>query len=111
MCRTGRAVRCILERGEDMLITGARHPVLGRYQVPAPYREGTRYQGLREGTRYQEFTGTIPGTSALLGGYQVPGSYWEGTRYQGLTGKYQVPGLYWGGTRALLGRYQVPGLY
>ncbi|XP_056445090.1 aldehyde oxidase 6 isoform X1 [Gadus chalcogrammus] len=31
--KTGRAVRCILERGEDMLITGARHPVLGRYQV------------------------------------------------------------------------------
>uniref|UniRef100_A0A8C5B2B2 Aldehyde oxidase 6 n=1 Tax=Gadus morhua TaxID=8049 RepID=A0A8C5B2B2_GADMO len=31
--KTGRAVRCVLERGEDMLITGARHPVLGRYQV------------------------------------------------------------------------------
>uniref|UniRef100_A0A3P8YGP2 Aldehyde oxidase 6 n=1 Tax=Esox lucius TaxID=8010 RepID=A0A3P8YGP2_ESOLU len=31
--RSGRAVRCVLERGEDMLITGARHPVLGRYKV------------------------------------------------------------------------------
>ncbi|KAM9835993.1 aldehyde oxidase 6 [Aulostomus maculatus] len=27
------AVRCVLERGEDMLITGARHPVLGKYKV------------------------------------------------------------------------------
>lgn len=32
--RTGRAVRCVLERGEDMLITGARHPVQGKYKVP-----------------------------------------------------------------------------
>nr|XP_046238453.1 aldehyde oxidase 6 isoform X5 [Scatophagus argus] len=31
--KTGRAVRCVLERGEDMLITGARHPVLGKYKV------------------------------------------------------------------------------
>lgn len=31
--RTGRAVRCVLERGEDMLITGARHPVLGKHKV------------------------------------------------------------------------------
>ncbi|KAJ8003640.1 hypothetical protein DPEC_G00150430 [Dallia pectoralis] len=31
--KTGRAVRCVLERGEDMLITGGRHPVLGRYKV------------------------------------------------------------------------------
>lgn len=31
--RTSRAVRCVLERGEDMLITGARHPVLGKYKV------------------------------------------------------------------------------
>ncbi|KAL2774902.1 aldehyde oxidase [Daubentonia madagascariensis] len=29
----GRAVRCILERGEDMLITGGRHPYLGRYKA------------------------------------------------------------------------------
>nr|H9TB17.2 RecName: Full=Aldehyde oxidase 1; AltName: Full=Azaheterocycle hydroxylase 1 [Cavia porcellus] len=28
-----RAVRCILERGEDMLITGGRHPYLGKYKV------------------------------------------------------------------------------
>ncbi|XP_062303168.1 aldehyde oxidase 6 isoform X1 [Osmerus eperlanus] len=31
--KLGRPVRCILERGEDMLITGARHPVLGTYKV------------------------------------------------------------------------------
>lgn len=31
--RTGRPVRCVLERGDDMLITGARHPVLGKYKV------------------------------------------------------------------------------
>uniref|UniRef100_A0A8I5Y9M0 Aldehyde oxidase 1 n=1 Tax=Rattus norvegicus TaxID=10116 RepID=A0A8I5Y9M0_RAT len=29
----GRAVRCTLERGEDMLITGGRHPYLGKYKV------------------------------------------------------------------------------
>ncbi|XP_037379696.1 aldehyde oxidase [Talpa occidentalis] len=29
----GRAVRCILERGEDMLITGGRHPFLAKYKV------------------------------------------------------------------------------
>ncbi|XP_012580798.1 PREDICTED: aldehyde oxidase-like [Condylura cristata] len=29
----GRAVRCVLERGEDMLITGGRHPFLGKYKV------------------------------------------------------------------------------
>nr|XP_036865036.1 aldehyde oxidase isoform X2 [Manis javanica]XP_036865038.1 aldehyde oxidase isoform X2 [Manis javanica]XP_036865039.1 aldehyde oxidase isoform X2 [Manis javanica] len=28
-----RAVRCILERGEDMLITGGRHPYLGKYRA------------------------------------------------------------------------------
>ncbi|XP_067356858.1 aldehyde oxidase 6 isoform X3 [Channa argus] len=27
------AVRCVLERGDDMLITGGRHPVLGKYKV------------------------------------------------------------------------------
>ncbi|XP_034035004.1 aldehyde oxidase 6 isoform X3 [Thalassophryne amazonica] len=31
--KTNRAVRCILERGDDMLITGGRHPVLGKYKV------------------------------------------------------------------------------
>ncbi|KAF4093447.1 hypothetical protein AMELA_G00002150 [Ameiurus melas] len=31
--KTERPVRCVLERGEDMLITGARHPVLGMYKV------------------------------------------------------------------------------
>lgn len=29
----GRPVRCILERGEDILITGGRHPYLGKYKV------------------------------------------------------------------------------
>ncbi|XP_066514384.1 aldehyde oxidase 6 [Hoplias malabaricus] len=31
--RTERPVRLVLERGEDMLITGARHPTLGTYKV------------------------------------------------------------------------------
>ncbi|XP_068612337.1 aldehyde oxidase 6 [Brachionichthys hirsutus] len=31
--KTNRAVRCILERGDDMLITGGRHPVLAKYKV------------------------------------------------------------------------------
>uniref|UniRef100_A0AAY5EAB9 FAD-binding PCMH-type domain-containing protein n=1 Tax=Electrophorus electricus TaxID=8005 RepID=A0AAY5EAB9_ELEEL len=31
--KTERPVRCVLERGEDMLITGGRHPVLGKYKV------------------------------------------------------------------------------
>ncbi|XP_061631491.1 aldehyde oxidase 6 isoform X1 [Phyllopteryx taeniolatus] len=31
--KTNCAVRCVLERGEDMLITGGRHPVLGKYKV------------------------------------------------------------------------------
>ncbi|XP_066544615.1 aldehyde oxidase 6 isoform X2 [Amia ocellicauda] len=31
--KTGRAVRCVLERGDDMLITGGRHPTLGRYKI------------------------------------------------------------------------------
>ncbi|KAE8278250.1 Aldehyde oxidase 1 [Larimichthys crocea] len=31
--KTNRAVRCVLERGEDMLITGGRHPVVGKYKV------------------------------------------------------------------------------
>ncbi|KAI7791254.1 aldehyde oxidase 6 [Triplophysa rosa] len=31
--KTGRAVRCVLERGEDMLITGGRNPVWGKYKV------------------------------------------------------------------------------
>ncbi|KAI4874108.1 hypothetical protein NFI96_028851, partial [Prochilodus magdalenae] len=30
---TGRAVRCVLERGDDMLITSGRHPFLGKYKV------------------------------------------------------------------------------
>ncbi|PIO30993.1 hypothetical protein AB205_0063890 [Aquarana catesbeiana] len=31
--KTGRPVRCMLDRDEDMLITGGRHPYLGRYKV------------------------------------------------------------------------------
>ncbi|KAM8946598.1 xanthine dehydrogenase/oxidase isoform 2-T2 [Pelodytes ibericus] len=31
--RTGRPVRCMLDRDEDMLLTGGRHPYLGRYKV------------------------------------------------------------------------------
>ncbi|XP_044525600.1 aldehyde oxidase-like [Gracilinanus agilis] len=31
--KIGRPVRCILERGEDILITGGRHPYLGKYKV------------------------------------------------------------------------------
>uniref|UniRef100_A0A3B4Z5M9 Aldehyde oxidase-like n=1 Tax=Stegastes partitus TaxID=144197 RepID=A0A3B4Z5M9_9TELE len=30
--KTGRAVRCCLERGDDMLITSGRHPFLGKYK-------------------------------------------------------------------------------
>ncbi|KAM3917313.1 aldehyde oxidase-like [Leptodactylus fuscus] len=31
--KTKRPVRCVLERGDDMLITGGRHPYLGKYKV------------------------------------------------------------------------------
>ncbi|KAJ6665273.1 hypothetical protein lerEdw1_004322 [Lerista edwardsae] len=31
--KTGCAVRCILDRGTDMLVTGGRHPVTGKYKV------------------------------------------------------------------------------
>ncbi|KAJ0009401.1 hypothetical protein NQD34_001103 [Periophthalmus magnuspinnatus] len=31
--KTNQAVRCVLERGDDMLITGGRHPTLGKYKV------------------------------------------------------------------------------
>uniref|UniRef100_A0A8C2TTK3 Xanthine dehydrogenase n=1 Tax=Coturnix japonica TaxID=93934 RepID=A0A8C2TTK3_COTJA len=31
--KTGRPVRCMLDRDEDMLISGGRHPFLGRYKV------------------------------------------------------------------------------
>ncbi|KAM4041887.1 xanthine dehydrogenase/oxidase [Anomaloglossus baeobatrachus] len=31
--KTGRPVRCMLDRDEDMLITGGRHPYLARYKV------------------------------------------------------------------------------
>ncbi|NP_001295384.1 aldehyde oxidase 4 [Otolemur garnettii] len=31
--KTGRPIRFILERGDDMLITAGRHPLLGRYKI------------------------------------------------------------------------------
>ena len=31
--KTGKAVRCMLDREEDMVMTGARNPFLGRYKV------------------------------------------------------------------------------
>ncbi|KAM9663655.1 LOW QUALITY PROTEIN: aldehyde oxidase 3-like [Trichechus inunguis] len=31
--RTGHPIRFILERGDDMLITGGRHPLLGKYKI------------------------------------------------------------------------------
>ncbi|MCV4593224.1 molybdopterin-dependent oxidoreductase, partial [Escherichia coli] len=31
--KTGRPVRCMLDRDEDMLITGGRHPFLAKYKV------------------------------------------------------------------------------
>ena len=31
--RTGKPVRCMLDRDEDMLSTGARHPFLVKYKV------------------------------------------------------------------------------
>ena len=31
--RLQRPVRCSLDRAEDMIITGSRHPFLGRYKV------------------------------------------------------------------------------
>lgn len=31
--KTSRSIRCVLERGDDMLITGGRHPVLGKYKT------------------------------------------------------------------------------
>uniref|UniRef100_A0A672VBK7 Aldehyde oxidase 1 n=1 Tax=Strigops habroptila TaxID=2489341 RepID=A0A672VBK7_STRHB len=35
--KTGRAVRFILSRGDDMLITGGRHPFIGKYKVNEKY--------------------------------------------------------------------------
>ena len=31
--KTGRPVRLVLDRDEDMLVTGWRHPFLGRYSI------------------------------------------------------------------------------
>ena len=31
--RLNRPVRCMLDRDEDMLITGGRHPFYGKYKV------------------------------------------------------------------------------
>lgn len=43
----GRAVRCILERGEDMLITGGRHPYLGKYKVSRRMSQGRIHVAMR----------------------------------------------------------------
>lgn len=32
-CRYGVPVRCMLDRDEDMVITGGRHPFLAKYEV------------------------------------------------------------------------------
>lgn len=32
-CRTGHPVRLVLDREDDMLITGGRHPLFGKYKV------------------------------------------------------------------------------
>lgn len=32
--RLQRPIRCMLDRDEDMMITGTRHPFLGHYKVP-----------------------------------------------------------------------------
>ena len=31
--RTGKPVRCMLDRNEDMMTTGTRHPFLAKYKV------------------------------------------------------------------------------
>ncbi|XP_031414418.1 aldehyde oxidase 5 [Clupea harengus] len=38
--KTGQAVRCVLDRSDDMLITSGRHPFLGKYKVGF-MRDGT----------------------------------------------------------------------
>lgn len=35
--RVKRPVRCMLDRDEDMLVTGGRHPFFGRYKVRCFY--------------------------------------------------------------------------
>ena len=37
--RTGRAVRYMLDRDEDISMTGQRHPYLARYKVCACFRD------------------------------------------------------------------------
>ena len=32
-CRTGHPIRLVLDREDDMLITGGRHPLFGKYKV------------------------------------------------------------------------------
>uniref|UniRef100_A0A7N8XZ37 Aldehyde oxidase 6 n=1 Tax=Mastacembelus armatus TaxID=205130 RepID=A0A7N8XZ37_9TELE len=44
--KTNRAVRCVLERGEDMLITGGRHPVLGKYKVHPDFHFSNFYENV-----------------------------------------------------------------
>lgn len=42
--KTGRPVRCMLDRDEDMLISGGRHPFLGQYKVG--FKKNGRITGL-----------------------------------------------------------------
>ena len=35
--RTGKPVRCMLDRNEDMISTGKRHPFLAKYKVHIQY--------------------------------------------------------------------------
>lgn len=46
--RLNRPVRCMLDRDEDMLITGGRHPFYGKYKVGGRPLLGGR-EGGREG--------------------------------------------------------------
>lgn len=34
-CRTGHPIRLVLDREDDMLITGGRHPLFAKYKVSA----------------------------------------------------------------------------
>lgn len=71
--RTGRAVRCVLERGEDMLITGARHPVLGKHKVLPLLRLCDVTDSQREA-----FEGSLSGTIDLTDGVLMsPGGLYE----------------------------------
>lgn len=52
--RTGRPVRCMLDRDEDMLITGGRHPFLARYKVSGAC-QGGQYHLIRRSRDVLDF--------------------------------------------------------